>query len=60
MAADLKVIDHPDKNRDTKTQVVDFGWAKVTIDMQVDLTLGNSVYILELAKLELMGVPYGR
>lgn len=55
--ADLKIIDHPDKDRNGKMQVIDFGWAKVIIELpDVELSLGNSVYILELAKLELMGV----
>lgn len=52
---DLKIIEHPDIDKQWNVQIIDFGWAKVKIETdEHDLTLANAVYILELAKLELM------
>lgn len=55
---DLKIIDLRNADEQINLQVVDLGWAKVTIEapqQDMRMTSGNAVYALEMAKLTLMG-----
>lgn len=51
----LKLLAHPTKNDTHHMSVFDFGFGKVTVETSESrLTLGDTLYYLELAKKTLM------